>query len=128
MRRSPGDHAAFLRSTEQLLDVPLTSECVHDPAGAPVVSSARPPPAEPSLLQLAAQCGINVPMQGRRLVGSPNGCHDKARQMLPGERLLDPMFQTAVRDATRFYQPLELVQFHLRFAQGDRDAAFLPCQ
>ena len=37
VRRSPGNHAAFLRSAEQLLDIPLSSEGVDDPPGAPVV-------------------------------------------------------------------------------------------
>ena len=48
--------------------------------------------------------------------------------MFPGERLPDPMLQAAAREATRLCQPLELAQFHLRFAQGERDATFLPLQ
>ena len=73
-----GTTAAFLRPTEQLLDVPLTSEGVHNPTRAPVVAiRAQHPTAEPGRLQLVAQSGIDVPLQARGFVGSGEGVTTK---------------------------------------------------
>src|SRR5438552_17842023 len=104
MRRPPGDHAAFLGSTEHFLDVPLTAESMHNATGAPVVSiRAQHPSAQPRLLKLAAQCGVNVPAQARRLVVASDLGHDEVRQMFPRKHLVDPLLQAAARDASRFY-------------------------
>src|SRR5580692_5770688 len=108
MRRCPGHHASLLRPAEQFFDVPLTAECLHDPASAPrVMIRTQHPPPESGLLQMAAQRRIHVPSQGRLFVVAADLGYYESRQMFAGQRLSYPLLQAAAGDTFGLYKPIK---------------------